>query len=541
MNVMIYAMCDGVLLLVLISDDPLSAVDAHVGARLFEHGICGALKGKTVILVTHQVHLLDKCDRLVVLKDGVVQSQGTPAEVKNAGIDLSEVVAPVEEIAPVGSPSERHNRAMSAASSAGRGHSATTSPVVGAVRKMSGVPPDLTADVIAALDAHGTRSRSQSLTSEAIEIISHAQNVDSLREKALDVSKGIDEGVIELLKSDSAKSLVFPVTVDDKKPDYEALMTTEERSIGEVPLEVYSWYAHLGGIGSAALSFVISLVGAGCYAYSSFWLADWGTATTRSFERDHEPLSSSENEFYLYIYALFSVLSILSSCSRTTVLVYFGVSASRKMHNLLLDGMLRSPISFFDSTPLGRILNRFTSDITNTDESLATNISFTLAMQSAILASIGAISYSTKGVLVILFVPLAMVFYQVQLYFRKANTELKRLDNISRSPIYTQFDQALVGVTSLRAYDSVQQFLSVFETSVDLNSSVVVLQQLVKWWISIRLEVIGGLVSCFIAALAVGWDGFLSDKYLSMSLNFSFALVSNMKWLVSISAEVCFS
>jgi ATP-binding cassette subfamily C (CFTR/MRP) protein 1 len=301
---------------------------------------------------------------------------------------------------------------------------------------------------------------------------------------------------------------------------------------------VYTWYTRLGGTGYMGLALLISICGSAGFTYSSFWLAEWGDATTRSYDEDGEPLSKSENNYYLNIYAVFCCIAVIASCSRTTVLVYFGISASREMHNLLLDGILRSPVSFFDSTPLGRILNRFTSDITNTDESLATNISFTLAMVAAIAGAVGAICYSTKGILAILFVPLGMIFYKMQYYFRKSNTELKRLDNISRSPIFAQFDQALVGVTSMRAYAEVQQFVDRFETSVDLNTSVLMMQQLVKWWISIRLEVIGGLVSCAIAALAVGWDGFLSDKYLSMSLSFSFALVSNMKWLVSISAEV---
>lgn len=512
------------------ADDPLSAVDAHVGVHLFEKGICGALKRKTVILVTHQVHLLEKCDNIIVLKNGSVQSQGSAEEIRKAGIDVNEIVVKPDDLEPIdGSPRSRA-RTLSAISDVPE-----TGPLASSRKVVD--------DFVRSADVDGMRSRSNSLTDEAIAIFAHTQGIDASNERAVDAIVRTNEDIIELFKSDSAKSIVASVVGDsgnriDNNQKSDVLMTIEERNIGDVPLEVYMWYAKLGGRVSAAIAFIISVIGSAAFTYSSFWLADWGEATTKSYVEDNEPLSTSENNYYLNIYAAFCCIAVVGSCSRTTVLVFFGVKASQKMHNLLLDGILRSPVAFFDSTPLGRILNRFTSDVTNTDESLATNISFTLAMQAAILASIGAICYSTKGVLIILFVPLTIAFYKIQFFFRKSNTELKRLDNISRSPIYAQFDQALVGVTSLRAFDGIELFLRRFETSVDLNSSVIVLQQLIKWWISIRLEIIGGLVSCVIAALAVGWDGFLSDKYLSMSLNFSFALVSNMKWLVSISAEV---
>jgi ABC-type multidrug transport system fused ATPase/permease subunit len=79
-------------------DDPLSAVDAHVGEHIFHKGIKQALKGKTVILVTHQVHFLDMCDLVLVFKDGLIISQGSPQEIKANGLDLENILAnPIDE------------------------------------------------------------------------------------------------------------------------------------------------------------------------------------------------------------------------------------------------------------------------------------------------------------------------------------------------------------------------------------------------------------------------------------------------------------
>lgn len=79
-------------------DDPLSAVDAHVGEHIFHKGIKQALKGKTIILVTHQVHFLDMCDLVLVFKDGIIISQGSPQEIKNNGLDLENIISkPIDE------------------------------------------------------------------------------------------------------------------------------------------------------------------------------------------------------------------------------------------------------------------------------------------------------------------------------------------------------------------------------------------------------------------------------------------------------------
>jgi ABC-type multidrug transport system ATPase subunit len=77
-------------------DDPLSAVDAHVGQWLFKECLLGQLRGKTRVLVTHQVHLLDQCDLVVVLQDGAVRACGTFAEL--AGLDLEDIIGTTKEV-----------------------------------------------------------------------------------------------------------------------------------------------------------------------------------------------------------------------------------------------------------------------------------------------------------------------------------------------------------------------------------------------------------------------------------------------------------
>lgn len=191
---------------------------------------------------------------------------------------------------------------------------------------------------------------------------------------------------------------------------------------------------------------------------------------------------------------------------------------------MLLSGVLRSTVSHFDTTPIGRILNRFTTDLSVTDESLATNISFILAMISTLLGTIGSIAYTTKGVILILLCPLIVIYYFVQLYFRCSNTELKRLENITRSPIYAEFSQTLSGVKSLRCYHLEEIFIKRIENFVDINSGTWLIQQLIRWWLMIRLEMMGGIISFFIAALVAANTNIIEKNILVYHFKLHFQL-----------------
>jgi ATP-binding cassette subfamily C (CFTR/MRP) protein 1 len=205
---------------------------------------------------------------------------------------------------------------------------------------------------------------------------------------------------------------------------------------------------------------------------------------------------------------------------------------------MMLNGVITSPVSFFDTTPIGRIVNRFTSDTSLSDESLATNMSFSISNTTAILGNIGSICYTTKGVLLAVVVPLVFVFVRIKTFFTASNTELKRLDSISRSPIFAEFNQSIIGVSSLKAYAQQNNFIMRLESSINKNSRAVLMIQLIKWWLMIRLDAIAGCVSCFVAGIGIGIPSLVSVTYLSMSLNMAFSIASTLKYFVTIQAEV---
>jgi ABC-type bacteriocin/lantibiotic exporter with double-glycine peptidase domain len=147
-----------------------------------------------------------------------------------------------------------------------------------------------------------------------------------------------------------------------------------------------------------------------------------------------------------------------------------------------------------------------------------------MGMIASLLGSIGSLCYTTDGALMIMVIPLGYIFQRVQAYFRRSNTEMKRLDNISKSPVFAEFNQTLSGVSSVKAYRAEKQFVDRMGLLVDTNSQAMLLQQLLKWWLTVRLETLGGLISCSIGVLALGFPGLIKAEYVPLSLNGAFAL-----------------
>jgi len=163
---------------------------------------------------------------------------------------------------------------------------------------------------------------------------------------------------------------------------------------------------------------------------------------------------------------------------------------------------------------------------------------FVIGLVLNIIGYIGNIAYTTKGTFLVLLVPIGIVYYRIQLFFRRTNTDLKRLENTTRSPIYVEFNQALSGSSSLRAHKALDDNLNRLNGYVDVNTNVWMLQQFAKWWLAIRLDTLGGIISFFIAALAVSTHNIIPDEYLALSLQNAFATTGMLKTLINMLAQV---
>lgn len=197
-------------------------------------------------------------------------------------------------------------------------------------------------------------------------------------------------------------------------------------------------------------------------------------------------------------------------------------------------------MSFFDTTPAGRILNRFSSDIYRVDEVLARtfNMLFVNAARSGF--TLAVISITTPA-FVALIIPLSLAYYYIQRYYLRTSRELKRLDSVSRSPIYAHFQETLGGISTIRAYRQQQRFEMENEWRVDANLRAYFPSISANRWLAVRLEFIGAIVilaAASFAIITVAGGKPLSPGWVGLAMSYALQITTSLNWIVRQTVEV---
>ncbi|NXI81975.1 MRP2 protein, partial [Rhipidura dahli] len=211
--------------------------------------------------------------------------------------------------------------------------------------------------------------------------------------------------------------------------------------------------------------------------------------------------------------------------------------ASRVMHQQLLSNILRVPMSFFDTTPTGRIVNRFAKDIFTVDETIPMSFRSWLSCFMAIISTLIMICLATPFFAVVI-VPLSVFYYFVLRFYVSTSRQLRRLDSVTRSPIYSHFGETVSGLSVIRAYGHQERFLKQNETTMDINQKSVYSWIISNRWLAIRLEFVGSLVVFFSALLAVIAKGTLEGGIVGLSVSSALNVTQTLNWLVRTSSEL---
>jgi ABC-type multidrug transport system fused ATPase/permease subunit len=317
------------------------------------------------------------------------------------------------------------------------------------------------------------------------------------------------------------------------------LVTKEERNVGAVAAAVYLKYMVAGGgYGKFAIVYFAFILSAANNLAGVAWVSYWTS------DAEYE---NNSQAFYLGMYALIAFTLGFFTYARTYLLVKFGVAASENLHDSLLNSMLSAPQSFFDTTPIGRILSRFSKDFYSIDVELVEYMDFVTFMSLQVFISIGTIIFVTPY-FAIAVVPLGAVYFKVLNYFRDVARETKRLESVSRSPVYAQFSESLGGLPTIRAYGQPTRFMDEFEKKVDQNIRAWYCNKSAERWLAVRLEMIGSCVAGLAAAFAcnVAISGAVSgqasdDNFASLaglSLTFAISMTSLLQWCVRCFAQL---
>ncbi|XP_074447165.1 ATP-binding cassette sub-family C member 2 [Larus michahellis] len=472
-------------------DDPLSAVDAHVGKYLFEHvlGPKGLLQKKTRILVTHGISFLPQVDNIVVLVAGAVSEHGSYSTLlanRGAFAQFLNLYGSQEENA-----SEKNTTAVALAGDEKQDDE-------------DGEPcmeegPD---DVV-----------TMTLKREA-----------SIRQR--DFSRSLSKS--------STNSLEKAQENPPKKLKGQQLIEKETVETGKVKFSMYLRYLRAVGLW---YSFCIAMGYVGQYVAfvgTNLWLSAW-TDDAQHYLNQTYPVE--QRDLRIGVFGALGVSQALFLLFATILSARGAVRASRVMHQQLLSNILRVPMSFFDTTPSGRIVNRFAKDIFTIDETIPMSFRSWLSCFMGIISTLLMISLATPF-FVLVIIPLSIFYYFVLRFYVSTSRQLRRLDSVTRSPIYSHFGETVSGLSVIRAYGHQERFLQQNESTMDINQKTVYSWIISNRWLAIRLEFVGSLVVFFSALLAVISKGTLEGGIVGLSVSSALNVTQTLNWLVRTSSEL---
>uniref|UniRef100_A0A673HVF0 ATP-binding cassette, sub-family C (CFTR/MRP), member 2 n=1 Tax=Sinocyclocheilus rhinocerous TaxID=307959 RepID=A0A673HVF0_9TELE len=432
-------------------DDPLSAVDSHVGKHLFERviGPKGLLKDKTRILVTHGISFLPYVDEIIVLVNGVVFEVGSYDGLRASKGAFSEFL-------------ETYGKDKSNNAYARKDYEQIDTLLEGLEPQADDSPEDIVSS---------TLKRENSLR--------HSQRHSKRN------------GSVRVRKNSSVR---FKKDSGDKKG--QRLIEKEAMETGRVKFSVYLQYMRSMGW---------------CFVTWSFLFYFIQNVAIIAHIRDMR-------------IGVFGALGLAQG-----FLVFFGtiliadgsISASRTLHTNLLSNILKAPMVFFDTTPSGRIVNRFAKDIFTVDEMIPMSFRSWILCILGVLGTLFVICLATP-IFTAVVVPMAVVYYFVQRFYVPTSRQLRRLDSVSRSPIYSHFGETISGLSVIRAYGHQQRFLKQNEDTIDQNLKSVYPWFVSNRWLAMRLECLGNLV--------VGLVG--------LSISYALSVTQILNWLVRMTSEL---
>ncbi|XP_062546114.1 multidrug resistance-associated protein 1 isoform X17 [Armigeres subalbatus] len=468
-------------------DDPLSAVDSHVGKHIFEQviGENGLLAKKTRVLVTHGITYLPNTNVIYVMKDGEISESGSYQElmekkgafadfliqhlqdVNEEEEDIDEIKAQLESNVSSEELKHKFERAIS------------------------------------------KRSRSGSTSSEN----------ESFSRKNSDISG-----------SQSSLRRRTPEKKVPEEPQKNKLIEQEKSETGSVKWEVYKHYLKSIGLTLSVATVFLNMIFQGFSIGSNLWLSKW--STDESAEND-----TSVRDMYLGVYGAFGAGQVLAQFVGSLTFALGALLAAKAMHEALLTYVLRWPMATFDTTPLGRVLNRFSKDVDTVDNVLPQLMRSFLTMFLSVVATLVVISISTP-IFAAVIVPIGILYYAVQRFYVATSRQLKRLESVSRSPIYSHFGESIQGAQTIRAYSVQDRFIDESESRVDFNQVCYFPSIIANRWLAVRLEMVGNLIILFAAVFAVLGRETMNPGLVGLSVSYALQITQTLNWLVRMTSDV---
>ena len=390
-------------------DDPLSAVDPHVGTQLFKSCIKEYLRHKTVILVTHQLQYLKDVDHIIIIDNGYVQAQGTFRELQSSGLNFAKLLTSDQEFVEV-ETAEAANRRMSIQMCAQRKDS-----IVGMQRKMS------------------------------------VQLASQRRESIISVQSDEED----FMEPEENKEKITQGSVS--------------KFVYASYLKASGNYFHI--IGVVALMIATQCLGSFGDYFVAVWVnLEHERSIGFSHEHFQNRTIYFTTESAIYIYSGISTALIITALTRSCTFFILCATISERLHNSMFSSLTKATMGFFNTNTSGVILNRFSKDIGAIDERLPLALMDVLQLGMSLLSIITIIA-TVNYWLVIPTLLTFVLFFFMRVFFLTTSRNIKRLEGSTRSPVFGHLNASLQGLTTIRAFGAEQILEKEFDNHQDLHSS----------------------------------------------------------------------
>ncbi|XP_071824185.1 ATP-binding cassette sub-family C member 4-like isoform X2 [Apostichopus japonicus] len=475
-------------------DDPLSAVDSRVGRHLFERCISGS--SKAILLVTHQLQYLKTVDRILIIKEGEMSGYGTYQELQDAGIDFGSLLSETSED--------------------------------------DDFQEEITSEKLIQNDEKRPEEKSihqeNEVTKQDKAGNSWQPNKDSSKSDTLCDSKGIKK-----------------LTENEEK--------FEKKEEGSVNQGVYREYIMAGATPLVLIFFLVIDMSAQSFdILSNWWLATWTKKeescvlqysqetclSNVTMIEDYALFTPTMGRSYFYlIYAIFVTSLLLLIFITVRWLFFILIKASTNLHNKMFEAVIRSPQQFFIINPVGRILNRFTKDLGIMEDRLTflfVHVNYFLLNILAIYIFVAI----TNPFILIVMVPLVGVCWVIRNYYMQTSRDVKRLESLANSPVYSHLSLTISGLATVRAFKTQKFMYRQYCAHQNLNTSTEFLHISLERWLSINMEAI----QCILCVVLV-YGSILVNMYftidgakLGVSLAYLIGLAGEFAYSVRLTAEL---
>ncbi|KAL3215787.1 hypothetical protein MRX96_033406 [Rhipicephalus microplus] len=575
-----------------ILDDPLSALDTHVGMHVFEQGIRSLLlrRHRTVVLVTHKQDLLIHASKVIILEGGKIRCQGNLAEIEKLEPDLATVLSCStkrevpssrdnttkerhklmrmitkqslylpnsgstqdlrQQPRPVtlsrqlshdpSSPLPLHDLSNDDTSAALRS-SCTPRPTSVGFRFKASVSTDSMHSASTGVSNSSSLVRNPWMRSPPSRLSSRVSNTAENfieEEEEYEESEGKKEGLLAngtgQLGDDGITGPLLggPDSLPLAEEAQWKVIEDEDREQGKIPCSVYLDYMRSCRLLLVALVCVLFAANQGARLGSDFWLTGWSEAS-----RDiNVTVPASKDELawsYLMGYLGLSVFCIVLSLVTNISAQLVSLRSVKVFHNNMIDNIVQCPMRFFDSNPIGRIINRFSSDMGVIDKKLPVTIPvllrFLMLCLSAILVDVCVTPYFSIVVVLVV-----AVYYYIQSFFRHSSRELQRLDSITKSPVFSHFSETLSGLSTIRAYREEGRFVERMNEHINDNNLAFIMVNCANCWLGVSLDYLGGVILFLatISSLTAAIMGTTSTSFVGIAMTYTLLVPIYLNWLV---------